>query len=454
MNTQENRTDYDVIVVGGGISGSMAAVSAARQGVRVLVIEQQGFLGGMLTAAGVGPMMTFHAGEIQVIQGVTGELINRLKAKGYSPGHVSDTTGYTYSVTPFDLEGMKRELELMVTEAGGKILYHTMLAEALIEENRLTGIRIVNKKGLQVVQGRYFIDATGDADLSWMAGVPCVSGRPEDGRMQPLTMKVRIYNVDIPVVRQFIKDHPEEFPAHKDLSIIDKGSHLSIGGFTGLFKKAKDRGELTIERESILFFEANNPGEIILNTSRIHNVDATDPEALSRAEIEGRRQAEELFRFLRKDMPGFSDARLAFTGPSVGVRSTRQIIGKYTITQDDVLRGRKFGDAVVCNGYPIDIHDPAGTSGKTLFLDWGEYYTIPYRCLINEKITNLVTVGRAISGEFAAQGAFRTTPGCGALGHAGGAAAGLAAATSTDFTNLESRDIQQILGEQGAFLGE
>jgi flavin-dependent dehydrogenase len=124
---------FDVIVVGGGISGAMAGIGAARAGAKTLVVEQYGFLGGMLTAAGVGPMMTFHAGDEQVIRGTTGELIDRLKEKGQSPGHIFDTTGYTYSVTPFDVEGMKRELELMLTEAGGEVLYHAMLASVDFE---------------------------------------------------------------------------------------------------------------------------------------------------------------------------------------------------------------------------------------------------------------------------------------------------------------------------------
>ena len=144
----------------------MAAVSAARTGASVLLIEQYGYLGGMLTASGVGPMMTFHAGDAQVIQGVTGELIDRLKEQGLSTGHIFDTTGYTYSVTPFDMEGMKMELEAMVLEAGAEILYHTMIADAKTDNGTIRSITVCNKGGLQVLEGKVFIDATGDGDCT------------------------------------------------------------------------------------------------------------------------------------------------------------------------------------------------------------------------------------------------------------------------------------------------
>ncbi len=444
---------YELIISGGGISGAIAGISAARENVKTLIIEKNGYLGGMLTGAGVGPMMTFHAGDNQVIRGITGELIERMAAKGLSPGHIFDTTGYTYSVTPFDLEGMKSELESMYLEAGGTLLYHTMLAGVSKEEDRITGLSLCNKAGLSDVKGDHYIDATGDADLAAWSGVEFTKGRNNDGVSQPMTMKLRMYGVDMAEVRRYILENPDEFPRLKgDTSLINNAGRLSIGGFVKTLQKAREAGEFSFQREDILFFETNNPGEVIINTSRITGLDPTDPYDLTLAEVEGRKQAAELAAFFRKRIPGFQNAVLSFTGPSIGIRSSRQIKGVYTVTKDDILKGRKFPDAVVCNGYPVDIHSPSGEDTYSSHLAWGEYYTLPYRSLVNSQVPNLLTVGRCISGEFEAQAAFRTTPGAGAIGHAGGAAAVIAVRTGLAFPDLDPVKIQTLLKKQKAFL--
>lgn len=454
-----NNNQYDIIVVGGGISGAIASIAAARLGSKVLIVEQRACLGGMLTTSGVGPMMTFHAGEKQVIQGITGELIDRLVAKGKSPGHIFDTTGYTYSVTPFDAEAMKFELEKMLQEAGGDILFHTMLAEVkTTADNNIGKIRICNKAGLSWLKAKVYIDATGDADLAYMSGVPTIKGRSGDGLAQPMTMKLRMYNVDIASIKNFIKENPDEFPRLKgDTSIVDRSERLSIGGFTNILKKARETGEISFQREDVLFFEANNPGEVIINTSRITGLDSTNPEELSKAEIIGRKQVVELVSFLKKRIPGFEHAELAYSGPNIGVRSSRQIVGEYTITREDVLRATKFEDMVVCNGYPIDVHSPTGINENYTeqgHLSWGEYYSIPYRSLVSRKVKNLITVGRAISGEFDAQAAFRTSPGAGAIGHAGGVAAHLAVQVNNDLLKVKYTDLRQQLLTQKAYLND
>lgn len=445
--------EYDVVVVGGGISGAMATVAAAKNGGKALVIDKNGFLGGMLTASGVGPMMTFHAGETQVIQGITGELIQRLVARGKSPGHIFDTTGFTYTVTPFDLEAMKIELEDMVLENGGEILYHTMLADVKVENQKIKEITICNKAGLSKVMAKVFVDATGDADLSMMAGVDFTKGRPSDGVSQPMTMKLRMNNVNMEKVRAFIKANPDEFPRLKgDTSIIDNSDRLSIGGFVKMLKKAQDKGDISFKREDVLFFETNNYGEVIVNTSRLLGYDSTNPSSLSKAEIEGRKQARELENFLKANIPGFENAQMEFTGPSIGVRGSRQIKGVYTLTGEDLITCRKFEDGIAHSGYPIDIHNPDGEGTKAKKLKWGEYYSISYRSLINDKISNMVTVGRCISADFEAQAAIRLTPTVGAIGHAGGVAASIMAKDGLESNEVDIKELRRVLLEQKAFL--
>lgn len=444
---------YDVVVMGGGISGSMAAIAAAKTGARTLIIESHGFLGGTLTANGVGPMMTFHAGDKLAIQGFTDQLIERLKKLGKSPGHIFDTVGFTYSVTPFDAEAMKHELELMVTEAGGDILYHTMLAGVHTEHGRITAIQVCNKSGIGEIRASVFIDATGDGDLSAGAGVEYTKGRESDGATQPMTLKMKMYNVDIPKVKEYIHSHPEDFPLYNgDTSIIEKAPRLSVGGFDSLFRTAKERGEISIPRENILFFETNNPGEVILNTTRILGHDATDALSLSRAEMEGRKQCRELELFVRKYIPGFENAVVESTGPNIGVRGSRQIKGVYTLTTDDILEQRLFDDTIAHSGYPIDIHSPDGEGTKHQKLEWGGMYSIPFSCMITDSVRNLIVIGRCISATFEAQAAMRTTPTTGAIGHGGGVAAALAALEGRDVQDIDIKKVQTILKEQGAYL--
>ena len=445
--------NYDLVIVGGGISGSVAAIAAARMGEKVLIIEGTGFLGGALTSCGVGPMMTFHAGEKQVIKGITDELIERMKKVGKSQGHIIDSTTYTYTVTPFDSEGMKYELECMLLESGGEVLYHTMLTDVNVYEKKIESIEVCNKSGKSLLSAKVFIDATGDGDLAYLSGVPCKKGRESDGAAQPMTLKMKMRNVNMEEIKEYIKNNPENFTRiHRDVSLMDKVSRLSVIGFVKEFEEGKNNKEVSIKREDVLFFETNNPGEVIINTTRILGCDGTDAWSLTKAEIEGRKQCRELELFLKKRIKGFENAVVVSTGPSIGVRGSRQIQGIYTITAEDLLEQKTFQDVIAHSGYPIDIHSPDGEGTSHGHLKWGEYYGIPYRSLVSEKIENLIVVGRCISATFEAQAAIRTTPTVGAIGHAGGIAAALASKNNKAVKDIDINELQENLLNQGAYL--
>lgn len=454
-------SSYDVIVVGGGISGACAAISAGMAGLKVLLIERLGFLGGMLTASGVAPMMTFHAGETQVVQGVPEMVVRRLVGQNLSPGHIFDTTGYTYTVTPFDLEGLKVVLEDMVHEAGGNILYNTMLAKVHVEAGKITSIEVCNKAGMVSHTAPVYIDATGDGDLSAWAGVPFTFGRESDGKSQALSMMLRVNNVDVGKTREYILAHDEEFPRLEgDLHKIDRADRLSIGGFVKTLQKAMDAKELSFERDDVLFFETNSPGEVVINMSRMMGYDPTDPWQLGAAETLGRKQARELMAFMKNHIPGFENAKLMFTGPFVGVRASRQICGVYRLTDEDLVECRTFPDSVAYSGYPADVHEPvqAGNLDKEIRhkaenkVLWGKIKSLPYRCLINETVTNVITVGRCVSVSFKAQGSFRTAPIAAAIGHAGGAAAALTVRKGTTAPGVNTDELRELLKEQQAFI--
>ena len=448
MNT---RLEYDVVSVGGGIAGSLAAVAAARHGARTLIVEESSFLGGSLTVCGTGPMMTFHAGDKQVIKGLGEELIERLKKKNLSPGHTFDSTGYTYTVTPFDAEGMKRELELMAAESGAEILFRAKLVKADVSDGIARSITVSSLGYFIDIHASVFIDSTGDATLLRLAGVPVESGRKKDGVNQPMTMNFRLSGVDIARIRAIMEENVELFPFLKDhpKGSEKKAARLSFSGFQDIMKAGIASGELDIDRDIVLCFETNNHDEVIVNMTRIPRLDPLNPFDISRAEIEGRRQVWEMYGFLKKHIPGFENAVLISSGPRVGVRSSGRMVGIYSITAEDILSETKFSDGIACCGYPIDIHSDGPVTDST-FLRWGGYYSIPYRCLINGTVKNIMAAGRDISCTFEAHASLRVSPCCTATGQAAGTAAAIAAMTSISPLDVDTDELRLILREDGA----
>lgn len=451
--------NYDIIIIGGGISGAVAAISAARCGSKVLIVEKNASLGGTLAACEVGPMMTFHAGDKLAIRGITNEIIERLQKRGKSCGHIYDTTGTTYTVTPFNSDAFKNELDEMLFESGGKVLYHTMLAKVNTSGDKIESITVCTPNGLMDLKAKVYIDASGDATLSMMAGVETVTGRKEDGLTQPMTLVMKMGGVDFETLKNKTQDEPEEFmEIHRtDLSFWDKSPRMSFHVYQNRFKKAQKEGRISFDREWILVFETDNPGEAIINSTRVQGLNPTDIYEHSEAERIGRKQVRELEEFLKKECPGFENAYLVRTGSQIGVRSSRQIVGSYTVTTEDLASEKKFPDVIAHGGYPVDIHSlkkgeeneiPDGIKK----FEWGTMYSVPYRALINDKVKNLITVGRCISAEFEAVGALRVSPMAGATGHAGGVAANLAAKADGNVHNIDIKMLQKKLKEQNAYL--
>ncbi|ADY12264.1 FAD-dependent oxidoreductase [Sphaerochaeta globosa] len=447
-------TPYDLVVVGGGIAGSMAAVAAGREGLSVLLIEEEGYLGGSLTACGTGPMMTFHAGQTQVVRGLTDEMIQRLVHKGLSVGHIADSTGYTYSVTPFDSEGMKRELELMCLEAGVQLLFHTTVVEANPQKAILSSIKCLCAGNLFSVQGSYFIDASGDADLIAMAGIPYEQGRETDGKDQPLTMNFKLVDVDLQIIRNLMDSDIELFPfLIPKAGLQHQASRLSFSGFQQIMYEGIEKGEITFDRDIVLCFETNAKNEVIVNMTRVLDKNPVKPLELTAAELEGRRQVWELYGFLKTHIPGFEHARMTSSGPRIGVRSSRRLKGLYRVTAKDLLNETIFDDAISACGYPIDIHSPDGAATDSTFLREGGFYTIPLRSLLNAQVPNVLAAGRNISCEFAAHASLRVSPSAGAIGQGAGTAVALAVKTKTDLFHLDLEALHATLRKAGAFIG-
>lgn len=448
---------FDLVIIGGGVSGCMAAIAAARLRVKVLLVEEHGFLGGSLTSMGVGPMMSFHnpAGE-QVVRGIPDELIQRLVRRGASPGHIPDTTTYCNTVTPFDSEELKIELEAMLRDAGGCVLYHTQLASALVHSDEIQRIILCNKAGLTGVTAKVFIDATGDGDLAARSGVPFVQGRGSDSAVQPMTMNLKVANVDTDAIRRYATEHPEDFLWHggaeEGVKRLGYSPRLSLAGFLSEWERARECGEIDIPRDQVLFFETAEPGIVIVNTSRITGLDPTDPFQLSEAESIGRRQCVQIFQFLRQHAVGFQRAIRMDSSAKVGVRESRHIFGQYVLKDDDLISIKEFPDVIAMGGYPIDIHSPANIETHSRHLPPNAAYQIPLRCLLPQKIKNLVVVGRCISATHEASAAFRVTPISMAIGQAGGVVAAEAILQSVPPNNVSYSKVQKTLLSQGVHL--
>jgi hypothetical protein len=446
---------YDVIVAGGGVAGVTAAVAAARNGARTLLVERHNALGGTMTVASVGPMMTFHdALGRQCIKGLAQEVVDRLMAIAASPGHVLDNTAYCYSVTPFDTEALKLVAQRMVLEAGAEILYQTYISDAIVEGQMVEGIVVENKGGRQLLGARVVIDSTGDADVAMRAGAECMFGRPGDGLTQPASLMFRIGGVDLARLKAFSRERPELFHWGPEGAAFYAGKPLSVvAGFEPLIGAARASGELNVEREHVLFFPTDRPDEAFVNISRVTRLNFVDPWQLSQAEIIVREQIWQITAFLRKHVPGLENAHIITSGAQIGIRESRRIVGEYVLTGEDCLGALKFADVVARNAYPVDIHQPNGVGGDNRFLKPGEWYTIPFRCFVPKVMDGLLANGRCLSTDHVAHASTRTSPTCMAMGQAAGTAAAIAVRQDVPLRKVDVAELQATLKAQGADLG-
>lgn len=450
MNEMEvNQKQYDVAVLGGGPAGIAAAVSAARNGAKTVLIERYGFLGGMSTAALVYPWMTFHSavGE-QVIKGFAQEVVERLMELEASPGHLRDTVGFTYTLTPYKPEVYKVLAFDMLEEAGVDLLLHTSVIDVVAAEEKISHVVLYSKSGISTLNAQVYVDATGDGDIAYHAGAIWEQGN-DDQKVQPMTMKFRMKGVDLDQVKQYMQQHPDQF---YEKSLIAELDQLPLTGIMGFYKQWNE-ADLGIPRDGVLFFAGPHHDEVLINVSRVSGLDPTNNEDLTKAEIAGRKQVLQLADFFQKHIPGFEHAVISEVGSQIGVRETRRIIGHYVLNGLDVLDARRFDDVIARSGYPIDIHNPEGKGVTANFINEGGAYDIPYRSIVPQQVSNLLLAGRCISTTHEAQATTRLTPSCMAIGQAAGVAAALTAHHQCRAIDIPIAELQQRLLAGKAELG-
>lgn len=427
---------WDVIVVGGGPGGVPAAVAAARNGARVLLVESYGFLGGMATTALVMPYMKYSAGGKKIVRGLFEEFQDMMEDNGgVKRKKTRDKDQIWLNTFPTDLEDrahiddepMKHLLDRFVLESDVQPLLHTRAIGVLTENGRIKAVRVCHKGGVEDLSADVFIDSTGDGDIGAWAGAPVEIGRPADNGCQPMTTCFRMANVNM-----------DRMPDGKEVN--------------RLFDQAKKRGEISNPRENVLKFYTMHPDVMHFNSTRVINKSSLDGWSLSEAEIEGRRQVDELVRFLKKHVSGYENAYLMKSGAQIGIRESRRIMGRYALTADDVITGRKFEDGIACGSYAIDIHNPSGTGTKMVYLDEGIYYHIPYRCIIPDNIDNLIVASRCISSTHEAHSSMRVMPTVWAIGQAGGTAAALSVKDGIKPADIDVAKLVTTLKKQKQFI--
>jgi glycine/D-amino acid oxidase-like deaminating enzyme len=419
----------DVLVVGAGSAGSTAAIAAARTGATTLLLDRMPFLGGTSTAV----LDTFYAfytpGEHpqKVVGGIPDDVVAGLEAEDacfLRPNTYGAGTGVTY-----DAEVLKRVWERLVLEAGADVLLHVFVhAVELDGDNRIVAVRAWTKGGEIVVRPKVVVDASGDADVCHFAGAP-YEDAAATGTIQSLSTSFRLANVD-----------------------VERFTQLPKTELWRLMREAAESGRYALPRLEGSLHRTPHEGVMMALMTRIRDVDPTDPEQLTRAEIEGRRQCAEYARFLKENVPGCEEAILISTSPAIGVRESRRILGDVVLSAEDVLAARSWDDQIALCGAPIEEHH-AGSDTRWTYVPDGKSYGIPWRALLPRDVEGVVVAGRCFSATHDAHASARSMATCMAMGQAAGTAAALSVARGSVPRELDPRALRARLTADGARVG-
>ena len=415
---------YDVVVVGGGPAGIAAALSAAEQGAETVIIERAGTVGGNLTLGHVAPLMGAYR------ENTMADEINRLLKPGMSPDLVHD------------FEYAKAVLAKLLADRGVSVKLNASLSAAVCEHGRITSVVFGTQNGLASVAGSVFVDATGDGVLSQLAGEKIMIGR-EDGKCQPLSVMFTICGIE--KGKQIICRHEE------------MDTPLSCGiGYLELCRRACKSGELPGTVNIVRLYDSVYEDEQMVNATQANGYDPLDTDSYTAAQVELRTQVYQVVDFLRNNLDGYQNIRVKDSSDIVGVRESRRVLGKYLLTAEDLIAGRKFADAVVHDAcFSIDIHNPsgAGQSESEGLPQQAAPYDIPYRSLVPTVSTNLLLAGRCISGTHRAHASYRVMNICLNIGQAAGIAAALCAREGVSPAALDPEKVQTLLEQKGIDLG-
>ncbi len=424
--------ECDVLIAGGGIAGVSAAVMAARQGVKTVLVEKNGSLGGTAVFSEIGHMMPNHFSSdgktehgIPMDGPVYLEIMERMNE--YLPPEIRisefrNWTGRSYMVFK-DLISLAME-DLCIKE-GVQLLYHFNLADVIREKRCIRYAVFLTRSGYLAIEARNFIDATGNGDLATLSGCTFEMGDPaHGGYCQPMSLCFKLSHVDY--------------------------SLLNWNEIQRKYRDATASGVLDCKRENILAYEFLEKDVLHFNTTRILKKSAVNAMELSDAEIEGRRQMRLIVNWLKSEFPAFRNARYSSVAPEIGVRESRRILGRAYLTKDDFVNHRKFPDGIARSNYNIDIHSVTGSGTTYVSLPSDEYYEIPFRALLPRDIDNLAVGGRPISVSHEVHASSRIMPSASSTGQAAGVGAAVATKRRIDVSALDGVEVRSELRKMGA----
>ncbi len=424
--------EVDVVVLGGGPAGIAAAVSAAREGARTMLVERYGFLGGAGTAGGASTFCGLYNarehGNERIVHGIADEIQDGLYALGglNRPNYVQDRI-YSHS---YDIAAYKCVADDLVLGAGVRLQLHSLAVGAERNGRRVEKIVLQTKSGPMAVGGKVFIDCSGDADLAVWAGAEVRKG-DRNGYLQAPTTLFRLSNVKDSVALQ------------------------SVQSLRAYMEDAKASGRADLPRLSGVLRKQNHPGEWRANlTAMTRNgkpLDCTRVEDLIYAEVEGRRQVMLYARFLREMVPGFEESYVVDIAPEAAIRETRRVKGLHTLTQAELIASTAFEDGVGVSGWPVEMHTSQGIDWR--FPEGRGYYSIPYRCLVADGLDNLLFAGRCFSAESEALAAARVTGPCFVMGQGAGTAAAMVARSGLAAADIDVGQLRGRLQASNVFLG-
>ncbi len=445
----------DAAVFGAGPAGLACAVTAARKGLKVLLVEKNGYLGGTL-ACGISPLGFLDVTGRQCIAGFAQEVISRLQADGHSLGH--RYCPKHNSVSCLSSEYVKLLAIKMCRESKVNVLLHSESVSVEKKGNEIESVKVYGKCNETTVKAKYYIDCTGDGDVAYLAGCEYEKGQTESGILQPPTVVFTLENVNMDKLFDYLENHPEELTYNKimdvgpgyDVDYFRSSKNYCFVGLTETCNRLRAKGELPVKRENLIFIGSPNSNEVYVNSTRLLNTDATDIWSLTDAELDGQLQAGELTEMLKKNIAGFEDCFISSISPNLGVRETRRFAGIKRLEIDAAFNGSVPEDSIALSGYKIDIH--CGDSLKTEFKTVQKPFGIPYGCLVSKDYQNLLFAGRCISTDARIFGSTRVMPTCMAIGQAAGTAITYCIKDNTLPADADVVKIRKTLIEDGAIL--
>lgn len=463
---------YEVIVCGGGTAGCVAAIAAAREGARVLLIERSFAVGGMLTIGNAGiTKYTVHYTDaqdyrdkvlwqlgnspesVQVAGGIAKEYCHRMMDNRGALGTEGQVGSYVFT----DRYESQFAMMDMLEEAGVEILYDSKVCQVSMEGNKIVGVVVFNKSGFTEYPADRFIDATGDADVAAMAGADFVIGTTQEdieegcgafvGQLLSCGSMYRVRNVDLKRLLEYLKEHPENYRVHPyGVMMIDDVVASTEAGEMLVFHMMVDMPDGS--QNILQIYNAPASDEVILLPGNQGvSVNGLDAMALSNGQTTLWKKVRESFEHYKKVIPGFECARMSFL-PDIGVRETRRIKGDYWLTGMEVLEGKDFEDSIGCGGHPIDIGPLKEDIKNHPYENWR--FHMPYRIMLPRGIENLLVAGRSVSASRMASGCIRPTVQCMVLGEAAGTAAALSVKDGVSCRDVDVKKLREKLIENGA----